>query len=373
MCHIEGRLNALTEPTRFRQRWAPSVGAIESFIAGGTLAVRVIMRPRSVPSSRVHVPGEGKTSWFGPPVSAANNACASPSQHLDREPSDLRPRSNLDPLDPAAGPAQGLPAPFHPESGARPGSRHTPTSWRLRPARPGRRPAPTESVVRAFGVFVSCSGRSRRSRGLARVSPRATARPRPVSRPRPTDAPRRRRTPPGRSAGRLLGQGGRGGRRPRPARRRRNDVAVRASRTRPAARRPARTTCRCQQSCTSSPATGRWAARCCSTPGFGLDQMPCLDKLWTKESNWTAPPPRTSRPARTASPRRCPAQDGHLSAPTGRPTRSPRSSGASATSRSGTARPCSAWQHSEAQRDLLGRPDRLRLPMVLPLRRGGTG
>ena len=41
--------------------------------------------------------------------------------------------------------------------------------------------------------------------------------------------------------------------------------------------------------------------------GFGLDQMPCLDKLWTKESDWRTTAENTVDPGRTASRRRCPA------------------------------------------------------------------
>ena len=61
------------------------------------------------------------------------------------------------------------------------------------------------------------------------------------------------------------------------------------------------------------------------------DQFQCFSNIVDHESTWNYQARRTPPPARTVSSRRCPAPRWPRPAPTGRPTRPPRSSGASTT------------------------------------------
>ncbi len=73
-----------------------------------------------------------------------------------------------------------------------------------------------------------------------------------------------------------------------------------------------------------------------STFGWGEDQFGCLDSLWERESHWN---PFAENPSSSAYgiPQALPGSKMARPAPTGRPTRSPRSSGVSATSPTATA------------------------------------
>ena len=76
--------------------------------------------------------------------------------------------------------------------------------------------------------------------------------------------------------------------------------------------------------------------------------MPCLDKLWKKESGWNHKAANRSSGAYgipQALPGSKMASDGSELADQSRPSRS---SGASATSRAATTRPCGAWSHSQS-------------------------
>ena len=84
--------------------------------------------------------------------------------------------------------------------------------------------------------------------------------------------------------------------------------------------------------------------------------MPCLDKLWTKESGWNHLARNSSSGAYGIPQAYAGQQDGLARAPTGRPTRPPRSRGVSSyiTGRYGT--PCGAYQFSQATGLLLTGP-----------------
>ena len=76
-------------------------------------------------------------------------------------------------------------------------------------------------------------------------------------------------------------------------------------------------------------------------------QWPCLYDLWQQESGWNvyAENPSGAYGIPQSLPRSTSRQ---APAPTGRPTRRRRSSGASATSKSVYGTPCAAWAHEEA-------------------------
>ena len=309
--------------------------------------------PRVTAANRVLVPGEGKTSWVGPPASVAvSRATPSPSRNPDR-------RSRPD-----AGAAQ-VPAPCRVDGGPAPGRRSAPRPAPLPPvpaaataAQPGRRAshgqgacqgpvaeasaggpgltAPARSGCSAYGVpaprtrraaparrptdlielpeadrprsvpqaqraVAATSGRpgrsswsrsscssSVRSAAATWPSPRrapavaqlARGRERPQrerqpdpSIPPPRRSPTRRRSPPSAASeaaakaknANEVAASGAGGGQPR--------LGAPAGPGRP-------------RSCSSTPATGPSAARCVLQAGFGLDQMVCLDKLFTRESGW---------------------------------------------------------------------------------------
>ena len=76
--------------------------------------------------------------------------------------------------------------------------------------------------------------------------------------------------------------------------------------------------------------------------GFSADQFACLDSLWTGESGWRVDADNPTSSA-YGIPQALPGSKMASPAPTGRPTRTPRSAGASATSSDRYGSPCGAW------------------------------
>ena len=201
---------------------------------------------------------------------------------------------------------------------------------------------PAASPVKALrtSLVLDLAGRGRHRR---RGRPAACCR-RPSCRPPPATAAGVRRHP-ARTSARRSGAADRDGGRASSADRRPAPTAARAP-TRP---RPPR--CPADDSPAVAPHRGPRPTRTRATiarallPGVRLRRRPVrLPRLALRERERLAGrTPTTPPPRRTASRRRCPARRWPPPAPTGRPTRSPRSAGAWATSRTATARPCGAW------------------------------
>src|SRR5215475_5621373 len=75
-------------------RWATSVEAIDRFTRADTLAEHLRpLLPTVVRVGRVHAPGDWKSSWPGPPASAAVNLRATLSPSLTSSPRHLPARA----------------------------------------------------------------------------------------------------------------------------------------------------------------------------------------------------------------------------------------------------------------------------------------
>ena len=135
------------------------------------------------------------------------------------------------------------------------------------------------------------------------------------------------------------------------------EVAKREASGQPVAAPHQSTPCRVVQRVHRQPGPRlRSAARASAS---GSSQMPCLDKLWTKESGWNPGGEHVlGRLRHPAGPAR--EQDGRRTARTGETNPVPRSSGAWTTSRTGTARPCGAWSYFQTTRLVLTRAATLR-------------